>query len=136
MAFYWLNMKCRQKRTNSPIFSCSKILRMDQFKILADFVNLYLQEVLIELSKVGKLCSKAGESALDLTPMDNKPQKLSVCKHIIITTTTNNNINNNKVSQPWTYLMTTRSPINPQVSKNDNNKNVRHHIKATICLLM
>ena len=135
MAFYLLNLKCRHKRTSSPIFSCSKILRMNQFKILADFVNLYLQEVLIELSKVGKLCSKAGESALDLTPTDNKPKKLSVCKHIIITTN-NNNIHNNKVSQPWTYLMTTRSPMNPDVSKNDNNKNVRHHIKATICLLM
>ena len=39
-----------------------------QFKILADFVNIYLQEVLIELSKVGKLALvRAGEQALDLT---------------------------------------------------------------------
>ena len=68
MAFYLLNLKCRHKRTSSPIFSCSKILRMNQFKLLADFVNLYLQEVLIELSKVGKLALvRAGEQALDLT---------------------------------------------------------------------
>ena len=51
---------------------------MNQFKILADFVNLYLQEVLIELSKVGKLCSEAGEVALDLTLSANKlPQNQS-----------------------------------------------------------
>ena len=49
----------QKSKKPAPFFLVPK---MDQLKILADFVNIYLQEVLIELSKVGKLCSKAAVS--------------------------------------------------------------------------